>query len=204
MLDTFALNEPLASVAILTVLIGITARIYFGRQLFHPQWTVVWGNIRRVGVPLLNVVLGQVVRRVTGYSSDPALENNALAGEYVGTVSGYNMRSLAMEINSVRDVEVPLLAGYKTDWKGREEVGTLVEYHGPKPFGGAPPWLRDRQLHMTFFEDDDGHIIATAHEEANSYRPDQWVEHLFRHSQNAEKGVRMTANIFDDLDVRLE
>lgn len=194
MVVDLATEIPLEYAAVLTVLVGVFVRFYFGQTLFHPRYVKMWNSVRRFGVPILN----QVAKRVVGV--DP-LENRTYENQYVTVVEGYTVKELSRKFNQVRDFEVPLLAGFKTDWEGRPEIGTLVAYHGDKMYPGAPNWLRDRQLHVTFFRHESGGIIVTAHEEANSYRPDMWRDHLFEGSFNIEKGVEMAQHVLDEVEL---
>jgi len=175
------------------VLVGIAIRIYAGSVLFHPRYARTWGIARSIGVPILNrVALGRL---------GVDIENQAHKNEYVGhTDTG--VQELALALDTVGPTEVPLLAGYKSDWKGRDEAGTVVVYHGDRPFPTAPDWLRDRQTHLTVFADGD-QIVVTAHEEANSYRPDQWADHLFKGSFSAERGVTHATQLLDEAGVEL-
>lgn len=178
----------------LVVMVGMFVRFYFGDTLFHPRYVRVWNGVRRFGVPVLNTLSER-------YVGIDELENRTYSDQYVTTIDGdVSMMRVALEFNQVRNFEVPLLAGFKTDWEGREEIGTLVAYHGAKLFPGCPHWLRSRQLHVTFFRDKNNDIVVTAHEEANSYRPDLWKDHLMEQSFDDDKGVRMAENILEDID----
>lgn len=179
--------------AVLTVLVGAFVRFYFGHVVFHPRYVVVWDGIRTVGVPILN--------RIAYNKLGVRIENHAVESEFVAEIEVDELREVALKLNEVRDFEVPLLAGYKEDWDGNQEVATLVSYHGGRPFGGMPHWLRDRQLHITFFETAEGKIRVTAHEEANSYRPDQWKDHFYKGSMNEMKGVEMTERVLRDAEL---
>jgi len=173
----------------LVVVIGILIRVYAGSILFHPRYTILWNTLRRIFVPILN--------RVTLARFGVNIENAAVEDEYVATLPD-SVADVVTELDTVAALEVPLLAGFKTDWEGRTEAGTVCIYHGPRPFPTAPDWLRDRQTHLTFFRDADGRTVVTAHEEANSYRPDQWADHLFARSLNREKGVEHTTLLLQE------
>jgi hypothetical protein len=200
MLET-AVELPLGSVATIVVIVGVLARVYYGDVLFHPRHVVIWDTIRTIGVPILH---GIVYSRF-----GVAIEFDTPETQYVDRIPEKSfseefgvpltIQAISERFNRSRSFEVPLLAGYKTDWKNRPEEGTLVSYHGPLPFSTAPDWLRPRQLHVTFFEASNGDIIVTAHEEANSYRPDKWADHLFSLSLDEEKGVEMTKHVLDDV-----
>lgn len=194
MLDTLTSAVDVETVAPAVVLTGVFLRVYFGHVLFHPRYVFVWNTIRRVGVPLLQ----KGMYRFLPFNVN--IENSAHAKEYVATVSE-SPTELAKAINRERDVEVPLLAGFKTDWADRTETGTFVWYCGPKP-GGLPHWLRKYQVHPTTFEGDGGETIVTGHFEANSYRPDMWLDHLTKGpSHSVEKGVKRIRNAMDDAGV---
>ena len=186
-IDTILTMEIAVPTAV--ALIG-AARLWFGDTIFHVRWIKLWNAVRRAKVPAINTyVLGNLV------PFDFEIENTAHADEFVG-VSRKSQKDIAMSIAEVCDPEVPLLAGLKTDWEGRKEVGTDVNYYGPKPFPSAPDWLRPRQVHRTYFQarGPDGRLytVVTAHDEANSYRPDKWADHLFKKTFSAKEGVRRT------------
>ena len=192
MLEGIVASIETWQMAMIAVTVGIAIRFYFGHTVFHPRYVVVWDGIRTMAVPLLNkVAYGKLGVNI---------ENRAFTNEFVAEIDEDSVRDLSKRLNQHRDFEVPLLAGYKTDWEDNEEIGTLVSYHGDKWVGGAPHWLRDRQLHMTFFRTDEGKIRVVAHEEANSYRPVQWKDHLFGETMNAEKGVKMAENVLRDAE----
>ena len=191
------LTLEVAAPTVVAIVVG--ARLWFGSTIFHVRWLTAWNIVRRVGVPWLNgFVLGRLV------PFDPELENEAYEDEFVG-VTKASPRDVALAISEVADPEVPLLAGFKTDWDEREEAGTDVTYHGPKPLGVAPDWLRPRQTHRTYFRargpDGRFYTVITAHEEANSYRPDLWRDHLFKGSFSASEGVRRTILKLEDAGV---
>ena len=180
MIDQLPTTLDVRTVAPLVVVVGILIRLYAGSTVFHPRYTALWNVARRLGVPLLNRVA------LARFGVD--IENRSVEAEYVATVDE-SVVDVVTALDTVADVEVPLLAGYKTDWEGRKETGTVVVYHGERWFPTAPDWLRDRQTHLTFFRDADGRTVVTAHEEANSFRPDQWADHLFGRTMSREKGV---------------
>ena len=182
----------------LAVTIILVARFVFGGTLFHVRWIDSWNVIRRVKVPLISqYVLGNLV------PFDFEIENSAHKEEFVA-VSQLDPKEIELRMAESIDSEVPLLAGLKTDWKDREEVATAVSYHGPRPWPGAPNWLRPRQTHRTYFRVRDGggwYTMITAHEEANSYRPDKWKDHLFKGTFSASEGVRRTILRLEEADV---
>lgn len=182
-------------VAPAVVILGIFIRVYFGKILFHPRYVRLWSIARKIGVPILNRV---ALNRV-----GVDIENKAYTEEYVA-VTDLTPRKIGLKLCKEFPTEVPLLAGHKTDWEDREEIGTLTVYHGPKPFPSAPDWLRDRQTHMTFFRYKSGETIVTAHDEANSYRPDQWADHLYKKTQSADQGTENTVEYFNQADIDYE
>ena len=181
--------------AVAAVLVGVVARLYFGSVVFHPRYTRVWNITRRVLVP----VLQQVIYRYLPFSV--AIENKSIPEEYVGHVD-LDPQTLAKRVDDERDVEVPLLSGFKTDWEDRTESGTFVWYHGPRPWGGLPRWLKHYQVHVTTFTTESGETVVTAHEEANPYRPDLWTDHLTKGpSHSVEEGVEQAENALEDAGV---
>jgi len=181
--------------AVAAVLVGVVARLYFGSVVFHPRYTRVWNISRRVFVP----VLQQVIYRYLPF--DVSVENFAVEEEYVGHVD-LTPQEIAKSLDEERDVEVPLLSGFKTDWEDRKEAGTLVWYHGSR-LGGLPRWLKKYQVHVTMFNDNEtGETILTAHHEANPYRPDLWYDHLTKgESFSVERGVEMTKTALEDSEL---
>lgn len=175
-------DVELWAAATAVVFIGVVARLYFGSVLFHPRHTHIWNFVRRFAVPLLQ----QVVYR--HLPINVAIENHSEPNEYVGTVDE-TARGLALAIDGVREVEVPLLNGLKTSPDGRTESGTFVFYTGGRP-PWAPRWLRAYQVDFTTFDREDGRVDVYAHYEANAYRPDLAIDHLTKGpSFSAQKGV---------------
>jgi len=181
---------------------AVVGRAYFGSVIFHPRWTPLWATARKILVPLLDTLL----RRRLG-SAAPSVTNRALESEVVGLVD-HSPKQLATALDTCRDVEVPLLAGYKTDWEGRSESGTLVWYYGPEPFPSAPNWLRPFQVHLTTFTvhtESGVRQLVTAHREANPYRPDLWADHLRKGSHHSvEDGVRRVERALQDADITFD
>lgn len=192
-------SSEVVAAATATVLLAGFIRLYAGSVVFHPRYVAVWDVIRAVGSRVIQ-------RLVYAYIGQVEVENDAVRDEYVGRIAGSNITTVAKRLNEVADPEVPLLAGYKTDWEGREEIGTLVFHRGPEPWPTAPRWLRKYQLHMTFFYDSDaGEIIVTAHFEANSYRPDMWVDHLSKGASfSVERGVRLASLKLEEAELDWE
>lgn len=189
-------DVTLATASLAAVLVGVAIRVYYGSAVFHPRWTALWNAVRRVLVPLIQ----HTVNRVTPIKI--SVENRAFRREFAGTVD-QSPRDLALAVNTVRECEVPLLSGLKTDWHDRPETGTFVWYRGPRP-GGLPRWLRKYQIHVTCFESPSGATVVTAHYEANSYRPDMWADHLLKGDTfSADRGVRLAREAIRDAGVSL-
>lgn len=187
-----AIDTQAAAVAV--VLVGVIARVYFGSVLFHPRYTRVWNIVRRVAAPILQ----QIVYRYLPF--DVAIENESVPEEYTATVD-LSPQETALKTDGVREVEVPLLNGFKTAPDDRVEKGTWVWYYGDAP-GGLPRWLRPFQVDVTAFERSDGRVDLYTHREANSYRPDKWADHLFKGpSFSAEDGVRRCRAALDDAGI---
>ena len=178
-------------VAAPTVVIALAlTRIYFAPVLLAPRYAKVWNILRRVFVPLIETLAASRM------PTSPSLTNHATEEEFVGETE-LPITKLGQRLAEVRDPEVPLLAGYKTDWLGRKEDGTLVWYYGSKPLPTFPNWLRPYQVHITTFEG-----TITAHREANPWCPWLWVDHLFKGSSfSVEDGVRRARLALDDAEV---
>ena len=193
--DILGSNVEVGTAAVAVVLTGIAVRVYFGSAIFHPSHALTWNIVRRIVAPILQRVIYVYL------PFDVEIENESKATEYAGSVDTQPDR-LALKVDEVREVEIPLLSGFKTDPDGRRERATFVWYVGPKPFTSAPRWLRRHQVHATVFENDDGSYDVFSHFEANSYRPDLWADHLFKGpSFSVEKGVDRTQNVFDDAEI---
>lgn len=200
--------EVVAPVVIITLAL---ARLQFAPVVFSVRYMAGWNLLRRVLVPILQTL---IYRRVP---FNVEIENHAVRSEHVATVEP-STQELALAIDGERDVEVPLLAGLKTDWDDNTESGTFVWYCGqppkikwliPERYRPAwlevplPRWLAPFQVHVTVFDTEDGRRV-TAHFEANPWRPDQWADHLLkRSSYSAEKGVEKTHRALKDADVEI-
>ena len=195
LVDLLGSNVELGTAAVAVVLVGVLARVWFGSALFHPRHVTAWNVLRRVLTP----VLQRVIYHKLPFNIE--IENESHSVEYAATVEA-PPAELATTIDDVREVEVPLLAGFKTAPDGRRERGTFVWHIGSRPFDSAPRWLRRYQVHPTLFEREDGSYDVYAHREANSYRPDLWADHLLKGASfSADKGVRKMQNALDDADV---
>lgn len=194
--DLLGPNVETGAAAVAVVTVGVVARVYFGSVLFSPQYVTVWNIIRRVATPILQ----RMIYRFAPFNI--AVENESVPDEYAATVET-DPKPLATAIDGVREVEIPLLAGYKTAPDGRKERATFVWYVGPRALSWLPRWLRRYQVHVTVFQREGGDTYDLyAHYEANSYRPDMWADHLFKgESFSAEKGVSRTQNALDDAEI---
>jgi hypothetical protein len=168
---------PVEIVAPAVVLLLVALRWYYGSVLLSLRFWRFWGTARRLYMPTLGKVW-------------PASENDAHRVEQVvDTPADVGTVLHRLQQGSGRKLEVSILSGLKTDWDGNTEVASVVGYHGPKPFPGAPEWLRAKQVHVFAFRYD-GVTRVCAHEEANSFRPDKWRDHLTKGpSFDARAGV---------------
>lgn len=197
MLESITNTQPFSVLAVTAVVVGVVVRSYYGSTLVTVDLLPMWATLRRAGVPLLNRLQEQAI----GASESVDIENNATADEYVCAIDGLSSFEIATKLDGVREVDVPLLAGFKSDPDGRTEAGTIVWYYGDRPFRGAPRWLRHYQVHVTFFTDGDWTFLY-AHREANSYRPDLWRDHLMKGaSYSASDGVDRTLAAIEDAEI---
>lgn len=196
--DLLGGNVEVAVAAVAVVLTAIAGRVYFGSVLFAPRHVTTWNIVRRIATPILQ----RVIYRFAPF--DIQIENESTPNEYAGTVEP-DPRPLATAIDEVREVEIPLLAGFKTAPDGRAERATFVWHVGPRPWGSAPRWLRRYQVHVTVYRREDGRYDCYAHYEANSYRPDLWADHLFKGASfDVQEGVSRTQAALDDAGVAWE
>lgn len=196
--DLLGGNVEVGAAAVMVVLTGVAARVYFGSVLFAPRHVTTWNIVRRIATPILQ----RMIYRFAPF--DIAIENESTENEYAATVEP-DPRPLATAIDEVREVEIPLLAGFKTAPDDRAERATFVWHVGPRPFKSAPRWLRRYQVHVTVYRREDGRYDCYAHFEANSYRPDLWADHLLKGASfSVPKGVSRTRAALDDGDVAWE
>jgi len=168
----------------------LLTRMYFGSVLLAPRYVRAWNVARRILVPLIDKLAASRL------PTSPSLTNHATKEEFVAATD-LRVTQLSKQLATARDLEVPLLAGYKTDWLDRSEDGTVVWYYGSKPWPTAPNWLRPYQVHITVFED-----TITAHREANPWCPWLWVDHLFKgESFSAKDGVDRSRRALDDAEI---
>lgn len=195
MYDLLGSNVETGTAAVAVVLTGIAVRVYFGSVIFHPRYVTVWNVVRRIAAPILQ----QVVYRYLPF--DVEIENESEPEAYAATVPT-SPKKTALTLDEAREVEVPLLNGFKTGPDGRTERATFVWYYGPKPLSTLPRWLRRYQVDVTVFHRDDGSYDLYVHAEANSYRPDLWFDHLFKGpSFDVAEGVKRAQNALDDADM---
>jgi len=172
MIEQIATPEVLAPVLVLSL---VAIRWYYGSTLLSLRFLPFWSKARRLFMPRL---VDAIAKRASGISA----ENEAVYAEFVADLPlpGATVYDLADSLQNISDLrlECSVLSGYKTDWKENPEIATVVGYHGPKPFPGAPDWLRPLQTHIFMFKTENGAIRVCAHEEANSWRPDKWADHL--------------------------
>lgn len=167
-------------VAIVSLL--VLARHYVGEHYFNDR-ARFWGPLRRHAIPILH-------RLFQRHDEDLYAETEVGINEVVDIVD--RSPEDILEDFAEAGYEPQPLASFATDWKGRPEVASWARYEGPKPFRGAPNFFRPRQVHVRLFEADDGTVI-TAHEEATSWRPDQWRDHYRGETMDVETGVVMVA-----------
>jgi hypothetical protein len=175
-------SGPTGAAAIALVSLLVFVRLYAGSRLLDPKHMTLWGVVRRIGMPLVD----QVAKRSVGISA----ENAAHRDEFVHDVDATPVEVRdALIAQSDERWEVSVLSGLKTDWAANHEQASLVCYFGDKPTPGSPDWLRDKQTHVFLFSAGIGTRIC-CHNEANSWRPDQWHDHLFKGpSFDAQAGV---------------
>ena len=163
----------------------VAARLYYGGERFN---RIAWQPIRVFALPLLDKLakrsLGDDWFAVYDVDDDELVAIINVPPEYI-----------VEDLEAAGFIPEPL-AALKADWTGRTEVASYAYHHGPKPFPGAPEWLRERQVHVTLFERGEGRSTAiTAHDEFNSWRPDLWEAHYNGIDYRIEEGVERTAEL---------
>ena len=167
-------------------------RLYVGEQYFD-ETARFWAPVRRLFVPALH-------RAFQRADEDIYAETDVSADELVVALRDVSVDDVRDDLAASGYQPQPL-ASVATDWFGQPEAASWARYHGPKPFAGAPEWLRPRQVHVRLFEDTRAgafDVVVTAHEEANAWRPDLWRDHYRGESFDVERGVAMAA---EDLGV---
>lgn len=182
--------ELLIAPTAFVVLIG--GRVWFGSAIFAPRFMRLWGAIRRRAAPIAQQLYSRIDYEIN-------IEREVPKRQFVGVVD-LNPIELAQRLDAERPVEVPLLAGVKTDWDGNEESGTFIWYCGPRA-SWLPRWLSKFQVHVSVFQIGSRSRV-TAHREANSWRPDLWIDHLTRGpSHSAANGVQRSRRALRDVSV---
>ena len=174
------------------VLLLAAGRIYVGEQYFDEN-ARFWAPARRLFVPALH-------RAFQRADEDAFAETDVSADELVVALNDVSVDDVRDDLAEAGYQPQPL-ASLATDWFGQRESASWARYHGPKPFAGAPEWLRPRQVHVRLFEDPLDEVVdvtVTAHEESNPWRPDLWRDHYRGESFDVERGVAMAA---EDLGV---
>lgn len=185
-------DVALPTVAVAVVVFLVT-RFWFGSAIFAPRFMWLWGLIRRRAAP---IVQQQIYSRI-GYGIQ--IEREVPKRQSVGVVD-LSATELAQRLDTERPVEVPLLAGTKVDWGGNGESGTFIWYCGPR-VSYLPRWLSKYQVHVSVFQIGQ-RSRATAHREANSWRPDLWIDHLTRGpSHSAANGVQRSRRALRDASI---
>lgn len=160
--------------------IGI-ARFYYGPEFRE----IPWQPLRRVFIPIAH----GIAKRSLGEDFYAAYE--VKPKEHVATLE-VDPEDVIEDLEAAGFVTEPL-AGLKTDWNGNTEVASYALHRGPRPFPGAPEWLRRRQVHVTLFPAPRGGTIITAHEELNSWRPDLSERHYRGETMDVQKGRELAA-----------
>jgi hypothetical protein len=195
--DHLPVNGPTGAAAIGLVTLLVVVRFYAGARLLDPKHMTWWGIARRIFMPIVD----QLAKQAVGISA----ENHARTNEQatVTPADPVDVRDALIKQSGER-WEVSVLSGFKTDWADNKEIASLVCYHGDTPTPGSPDWLRDKQTHVFMFSLSGVGTRVCAHEEANSWRPDLWRDHLFKgDSFDAHAGVVRVKGWLDSSDVVL-
>ncbi|WP_265112296.1 hypothetical protein [Halosolutus halophilus] len=180
-----------AGVAIVSLL--VIGRLYIGEHYFDDQ-SRFWAPVRRAVIPLLHRLFQQK-------DDNLYAETEVTEDELVDVVD--RRPEAVLEDLAAAGYEPNPLASLATDWTGKTEITSWAHYEGPRPFHGAPHFLKPRQVHVRLFPREEGTAI-TAHEEANPWRPDQWQDHYRGETLDVEHGVAVAAfdlgldHIFDE------
>lgn len=176
----------------------VVARFYAGEHWFNDR-ARFWNPIRRTAIPLLH-------RLFQRSDEDLYAETEVGKDERVAVIP--MPPRLVLKDLAAEGYQPQPLASLARDWMGRTEVASWARYEGPKPFPGAPEWLRPRQIHVRLFDahslagmDGSPATIVTAHEEATSWRPDQWRDHYTGRTLDVDLGRAIVA---EDLGIALE
>lgn len=186
MLDYYAFEVAGIGVAGLAIMILAGVRIYYGPRFNDIPWAVVRPVVVPIAHELAKRKLGDEFYTV--YDVDREEHVITLELPYQDVVDDLE----------AADYVVEPLAAYKTDWNGNREVASYARHLGPKPFPGAPSWLKEYQVHVTLFETPSGGTTVTAHHEFNSWRWDRAEAHYRGEGLDVAKGVQLAA---EDLGV---
>lgn len=179
-------------VAIVSLL--VLGRLYIGEHYFNDQ-ARFWAPLRRHAIPLLH----RLFQRKDG---DLYAETRVRESELVDVVD--RPPEDVLEDLAGAGYEPQPLASLATDWTGATEVASWAHYEGPRPFHGAPHFLKPRQVHVRLFPREERTAI-TAHAEATSWRPDLWQDHYGAVTMDVETGRVMAAydlgleDVFDEI-----
>lgn len=165
-------------------------RFYYGPQKFRE---VPWQPLRRVFIPIAH----KVAERSLGAEYYAAYQVSR--GEHAATLET-DPEAVIEDLEAAGYVPEPL-AAFKKNWNGHGEIASYARHRGPKPFPGAPEWLRERQVHVTLFEHPAGGTIVTSHYEYNSWRFDLAEKHHQGVDMDVQLGRKLAAA---DLGIELE
>lgn len=181
--------DPVWLLGFAVVLLLALGRFYYGPLLFGSD-ARHWQPFRLAAVPIIDAL----ARRYGGADFNYA-ETEVYPSEYVTTFTAGAMDLL--DRLAAAGYEPQPLASLATDWTGTTEAASWARYMGPKPFPGAPDWLRPMQVHARLFPrpalDGTPRMALTAHYEPNPWRPDTWRGHYRGIGKDAEKGVSTVA-----------
>jgi hypothetical protein len=163
------------------------------RYRFGPITSVRWQPLRRLLVPVIH----RIGQRRFGEEWYALTEQPAKS--HVATLR-WPLQTVLADLEA-EDYGPQPLSSLGEDWEGNPEVASWAKYVGPKPFPGAPEWLRRYQVHVRLYRTDDGRIRVAAHKEINPWRPDLWRAHYRGRGQDIQAGREQVA---DDLGVALE
>jgi len=183
------LLESITALHILAPLVSGLAVVvlyhYIGREYLGADENKYWNALR---VSLLSSGDGYV-RRKTNF----ALTNTASQEELVGTLD-MTSDEFAHALQKAGYLQ-GVLSGLKDRSNGDYESGSMVYRESKMDL--LPDALALRQVHVFWFENDDGTIEVYAHEEYSSLNPLVSVQHYRAITQNAEKGK---ARVRSDLE----
>jgi len=158
---------------------------YLGREYLGADENKYWNAARR------RLLAGgdSYVRKKTNF----ALTNTASQEELVGTLD-MSSDEFAHALQKAGYLQ-GVLSGLKERSNGDYESGSMVYRESKMDL--LPDALALRQVHVFWFENDDGTIEVYAHEEYSSLNPLVSVQHYRAITQNPEKGK---ARVRSDLE----